>query len=171
MFSPILRLLLIALAFGVALAHVDEGGVNLWLPSAAGMLLVYGYFRYGAVSWAFQAFRMGDIERARRRLGHTPFPRLLSASGRAFYAWMRGAIALHDDDLPAARTHLETAFGGNLRTPRNYSLVALTLAQLEREDGREEAARGWAAMSRQCFRSPEAEEMLAALGFEVEGAG
>jgi len=168
MFSPWVRLLLITAGLGIGIHHIERGDALGWLPLAAAALLVYGYFRYGTVQWAFQAYKRADMERVRRRLAHTPFPKILAAQSRAYHHWLSGVIALTDGDLDTARRRLTLAVGGNLRTPRNHASVALVLASVEREAGNEDAARRWAGESRRLWRSEETEEVFASLGLEEE---
>jgi hypothetical protein len=168
MFSPWIRLLLIASGFLLGIHFLERGQASGWLPIGAAVLLVVGHIRNGTVYWAFQAIRRGgDVERARRRLAHTMFPRLLNAHNRAYHAWLTGGFALHDQEYETARERLEAAFTGRLRTPRDRAGVALTLARLELEIGAGEAARRWVEVARHGL--PEAEFEAAVAELELEG--
>jgi len=166
--SPWVRLLLIGVGLWIGVTHLERGDAFGWLPVGAALVLVYEHFRRGTVHWAYQAFRRGDIERARRRLAHTPFPKLLRAREQAYRFLLLGAAALRDDDHDTARARLITAFEGRLRSPRDRAIVAMILTQVEREAGREDHARRWAKESRSHWRDAEIEGVFARMGLGEE---
>lgn len=168
MFSPWVRIALVAVGLLLGVRELEDGNAAGWVPIGAALLLLYGHVRYGTVRWAFEAVRRGaDGERVRRRLAGTMFPRLLNAQSRAYYVWLRGGIALKDGDADGARRDLREAFSGRLRTPRDRALVALTLARMEREAGDPAEALRWVGEARAGL--PEDELRLALEELELDG--
>jgi len=141
MFGPVVRLLLGASALALGVVHIARGNPTGWIAVGIAVLLAYGYFRYGTVWLAFQAYRRADIDGIERRLRQVLAPGMLRAQDRVYYEFLAGIVAHRNGDFAAAREHLIAAANGPLRTDNLRSTVQCHLAQVATDSGDAAAAR------------------------------
>ncbi|WP_237729336.1 hypothetical protein [Schlesneria paludicola] len=95
------------------------------------VILVVGYFRYGAISPAFFAVQSGDIDAARRHLASIRFPQLLNSQSQAYYHWTKAVVDSQDGgDLTTAEAEMRLAVNGKFRTSNDQCLATATLAEI-----------------------------------------
>jgi hypothetical protein len=114
-----------------------------WWPYAfapAALLLIYGYFRYGAVQLAFQAHLRGRDADVARFLRQTRYPHLLRPSDKAYFEFLHGMLAAAKGEHATAKAHLETAAKGALRTDNMRSVIRCHLAAIAIAEGDKVAA-------------------------------
>lgn len=114
-----------------------------WWPYAFGppvVLLVWGYFRYGAIQLAFQAHLRGKDADVERFLRQTKYPDLLRPSDRAYFEFLHGMLAATKGDHPTAKAHLERAAKGPLRTDNMRSVICCHLAAIAIAEGDKDSA-------------------------------
>src|SRR5688572_26984887 len=107
MFSLPLRIFIIVTAATYGIYKLAGGQQSGYVFLAAGGVLAFGYFRYGAIRPAFMAMGRGDLDAARRHAETIRIPELLSAESRAYLHWVNGVIAADvSKDLPYAEEQL-----------------------------------------------------------------
>lgn len=137
--SPAVRWLLVVSFVGFGVHALMAGRPVGALSILSGIVLAAGHFLYGSVRLAFAALRRGDLARAHALLART-HPRWLTPRTRAYYHWVRAALAEARGQLSEAVEELEQAVARPL--PRRQRVLALgTLAALLAKLGDEEAAR------------------------------
>lgn len=104
------------------------------------VLLISGYFRNGTVYTAFQLLRKEKYERAKKELLKTKYPKWLARSQKAYYYYVSGFIALHENKLEDSLQKLSKALEIGLRTDNDKSILTLNLANIEFELGNFESA-------------------------------
>ncbi len=139
MLAPPIRWLLVVL-FVVFGAHALAAGRPAGcLAIVSALVLAAGYFLYGSVHTAFVALRRGDLARAHGLITQTA-PRWLTPKTRAYYHWVRAALAEARGQMPEAIDELEQALARPLRSDRERILALGTLAALRAKTGERDAA-------------------------------
>ena len=148
MFTPAVRLLVIAISVALGIHALPENPFQATLFFVVVPLIVYGYFRYGTVWLAFRAMRKGRLGRAERIIDKVRFPDWLRASDRAYYEWIKGALASERGDDEAAELHLRAAIDRGFRTANDRSVAKASLADILLSRGDPESARECLAEAR-----------------------
>jgi hypothetical protein len=131
MFTLPVRLFLVAAGSAYGIYKIANGYESGYVLLFAAPLIVFGYFRYGAIRPAFKAMERGDLDVARKHIETIRFPNLLSAQSKAYYHWINGVLAAEDPDaLPHAENEMRLAISGALRTSHDRCLATATLAQI-----------------------------------------
>lgn len=126
-----LAVLLLVLAALLAVVSLPWALFSVVLAAA----LSWNALRHSGVWIGFRAFRRNDLPLVRRCLATVRWPRLLSASSRAYYHWLKGVLEAADGRYQAARVHLLLAAVGALRTENDRCLVQCLLAELALQEG------------------------------------
>ncbi|NUP06584.1 MAG: hypothetical protein HOW73_11055 [Polyangiaceae bacterium] len=163
MFSPAARLLATLFAIIGGVTYAMRGSSAGWLLVAAGLLVGSGYFRYGTVWSAFRAYQRGDVGTTAQRLAQTRYPALLTAESRAYFEFLTGAVQLRRGDPGVARSHLEIAARGPLRTENMQCIVQCHLAEAALELGEHNRALDYLAAARKLPHTDALEEIIGRL--------
>ncbi len=139
MLSPAVRWLLVLSFFGFGAHALAAGRLAGALAILSGLVLIAGYFLYGSVHAAFAALRRGNLERAHALIVQTQ-PRWLTPRTRAYYHWVRAALAEAREQLPEATEELQRAVELPLRRRGERVLALGTLAALHAKNGEREEA-------------------------------
>lgn len=131
MFTSQVRISIVVLAFAFGIYRMASGDPAGYVCVAAGCLILFGYFRFGAIRPAFMAMRRGDLARAKQHLDSMASPRLLSGQSRAYYHWVCGVLAAQQpESLSEAEEQMQLALDGSLRTSHDRCLATATLAEI-----------------------------------------
>lgn len=170
MFTSTIRLTLIVITIGFGLyllAQQKNTGLFFLL---AGALLALGYFRYNNVWIAFQAYKKGNIEQARKLILKVKNPQFLDTQHRAYYDWIKGGIAASDGDLETAYKLLQSASKGSLRTQNDKSVIEYVLCEVALNMGNTILARQHIERSRSFPHRPQLDSLLADLERKLKEA-
>lgn len=136
MYSLPLRILLAAIAVTYGTYQLANGQQSAMLLLFAAALLIYGYFRYGAVRPAFSAMQRGDLKTARKHIGSIMFPQWLSPQSKAYFHWVNAVLTLEDfGNADSAVEQMQLAIGGKLRTSHDRCVATAMLAHVEAAAG------------------------------------
>ena len=131
MFTPRVRFLIIVVAIIFGCVELNRGDRSAYLPFTGAALLIFGHFRYGPIRPAFLALQRGQFDTARKLVESIRYPNLLSAQSRAYFHWLRGALAtLEPVDLSVAERELQLAVDGKLRTSNDRCVATAALAEI-----------------------------------------
>jgi hypothetical protein len=131
MFTPRVRFLIIVVAIIFGCVELSRGDRSAYLPFTGAALLIIGHFRYGPIRPAFLALQRGQFDTARKLVGSIRYPSLLSAQSKAYFHWLRGALAtLEPVDVTVAERELQLAVDGKLRTSNDRCIVTAALAEI-----------------------------------------
>jgi len=79
MFTPIIRIILVAVSLITAIFFYSKGNfANMSMMLIAAGLFVYGYFKYGTVYAAFQHMKKDNIKKAEELISKIKNPDILS---------------------------------------------------------------------------------------------
>lgn len=170
MFSPGVRLFLIAAAVGLGAMQLLQHRIQGAFMLAAGALLAWGYFRHGTIHSAFAAWRRGDMLRVRQLLQAVPEPARLTVEDRAYYHWLRGLTLAEDGQLGSAKTELLAAAEGRLRTENDRSLVHCHLAALALQAKEFSIVDGYLDQARRLAHHSEVGDMIRRLQEQLNDA-
>lgn len=129
MYSPLLRIALIAICLVAAASALSRGFWMSWVYLLGAVLLAAGYWRTGAVWLAWRAWRRGDAAGAERLLGSVRRPDRLARQQRAYYDWLQGELQRRQGDAAAALPHFEAAARGRLSGPEHMAFVEARIAE------------------------------------------
>lgn len=135
MFGLATRGLLLVMCVVMTALGLRQGNWWPYVFGPAALLLVYGYFRYGAVQLAFQAHLRGRDKDVERFLAQTKYPDLLRPSDRAYFEFLHGMLAAGKGEHAVAKAHLERAAKGPLRTDNMRSVICCHLAAIAIAEG------------------------------------
>jgi uncharacterized protein HemY len=160
MFSPFVRLLMIAvsLIYGIKWLYLGEWiGILLILGA---VLLTVGYFRYGTVWLAFHALARGNLEKANRHISKINNPDRLGNQSKAYYYWIKGLLALNHGRHEEAKEFLERVEENHLRTANDQSILACLFAQVAIHAGDGDRARTCLKKARALPHKPEVDSII-----------
>lgn len=131
MFTPRVRFLIIVVAIIFGCVELNRGDRSAYLPFMGAAVLMIGHFRYGPIRPAFIALQRGQYDTARELVGSIRYPDLLSAQSKAYFHWLRGALAtIEPADLSLAERELQQAVDGKLRTSNDRCIATAALAEV-----------------------------------------
>lgn len=134
MFTPIIRILLVVFSLVLAYLFYNKNEyLNMGMMLVAGLLFVYGYYRYGTVFTAFQQIKKQNYNKAESLLSKIKNPESLSKSHKSYYHLSKGMIASNKNNWEESYSELNTALNLGLRTKNDTSIVLLNLAQIRFE--------------------------------------
>jgi hypothetical protein len=128
-YTPLLRIALIAICLVAAASAFSRGFWMAWLYVFAAVVLAAGYWRSGTVWVAWRAWRGGDVARAERLLAGVRRPDRLPRRQRVYYDWLQGELHRGRGDAASALVHFEAASRGRLRGPGHQAFVAARIAE------------------------------------------
>ena len=163
MFSPTIRLFLVVAGLIGGILRIASDEPAGWMLIAGAALLAYGYFRYGTVWLAFQAYRRGDIATVERRLRQINDPARLRPQDRAYYEFLSGVAAQHRADLDSAHAHLSAVSAEHLRTDNIRSVLECHRAEVAFERGNLDGARRHLDAASQLRHGPAIDDAIKAL--------
>lgn len=132
MFTPIIRIILILFSLlTAAYFFSNKDYANMSLMLMAGVLFIYGYFRYGTVYAAFQEMKRNNIKKAEELISKIKYPDKLTTGHKSYYYFTTGVIALENQELEKSHSDLTKALSIGLRTENDESIVLLNLANIE----------------------------------------
>lgn len=134
MFTPIIRIILIASCLGMAiLFYSKEDFGNMGLTLLAAGLFIYGYYKYGTVYAAFQQLKKNNFEKAEELITKVKNPSSLTKGHKSYYHFTKGLIASKKEEWDYGYSELTKALEIGLRTKNDTSIVLLNLADIEFE--------------------------------------
>lgn len=136
MTSRVLGIVLIV-AFILMLWAFYEGTYQVGVMVLGGMgYLIWSHFREGTVFMATQAFQRQDYDRSRVLLDDIKRPDWLRKRRRNYYEFMRGNLALKEEDYDAAERHFQIASRLPFRRSNDKAIILINLANinLRKED-------------------------------------
>ncbi len=143
MFTNKIRIILIISGLVIGSFFIFIGDIfNGIILIAVSLLLIYGYFRYGAIYLAFQYVVRDNLVKAKELIDTTPTPNLLNKQHKGFYFFINGIIKFNEKDWKSAESDFIEALNYNLRTENNKSIIYGHLAQIymkKRDFGRAKA--------------------------------
>ncbi len=140
MFTPSVRLFLILGCLAMAVWRLSTGEVEGMVFLFIAVCLGFGQFRYGTVWLAFSALGKNDIDRADSLITKISDPSKLNSQNRAYYNWVKGAVAMSRGEYGQAKDFFELAASGALRTSNDRSAIACCLAEIAAKTGDQTAA-------------------------------
>ncbi len=167
MFSNKMRILIIVAVIGFGVYQLLNGHRSGYIAIAGASVLAAGYFRYGPIYAAFSALQQQQTEKARKLVESVKFPNLLSQQSRAYYLWIKGAIAQGDGDFESAETWIRKAIQGRLRTSNDLCIATAQLAQVIALKGQPEDAKRILDSARKIAHKEGVEEYLGQIADEI----
>ena len=118
-------------AFGLMMWAFYEGAYQVGVVVLGGIgYLTWSHYREGTVFMATQAFQRQDYERTRTLLDDIKRPDLLRKKRRNYYEFMRGNLALKEEDYDAAERHFQIASRLPFRRPNDKAIILINLANI-----------------------------------------
>ena len=136
-----------------------DGGILL----AAGIALVWGYFRSGSLWLALAAYRTGNVERMRDHVRRVRWPTLLSPRWRAYYHWLQGVTLAVEGRITPARDHLLQARRWRFRTENDRSIMECQLTDMAIRCGEPAQAWGHLRQARTLGHHPVVDALIASV--------
>lgn len=116
----------VLLGAGLLAAGQAWGWACFFMPG----LLVFGYFRYGTLVLAFNAYHKGDYRTMREQLQAIRWPQWLNAQHRAYFALLSGVAAYKDGNLLRAQRLLSEVPTERLRTDNMRAILECHRAEI-----------------------------------------
>lgn len=125
------RFILVALAV-IALAYCVVSGYYYSCVYILGFIgyVVWSQYRDGTVFLATQAFHKQDYEKTKKLLAEVKNPDHLRKGRRNFYEFMRGNIALKENNIDEAEYHFQLASRLPWRKDHEKAMVLINLANI-----------------------------------------
>jgi tetratricopeptide (TPR) repeat protein len=122
--------------------------------------VIWSHFKQSSVSLASQFFKDKDYEKALKYLDEVPNPDRLSRGRRGYYEFMKGTIALKEEDFEAAEFHFQVAsrFPVGGKNQKAYVLIHLANLALRKKDGNR--AMTYVEKAKEIAESARAKEIL-----------
>lgn len=123
----------IVIGFAVILIGIAVYLQNYQAASLAGLgvaYLIWSYYKEGTVFLATQAFQKKDYERTKRYLDDIRYPEKLRKGRRNFYEFMKGNLALQEEDYQSAEMHFQIASRLPFRRPNDKAIILVHLANI-----------------------------------------
>ena len=131
MFTKKMRSLVICLFMLVMGWTLYEQVYEMSAVMGAGIcLLIWGYFREGAIVMAARAFHAKDYVRTEELLKESSSPQYLGKNRRGFYEFMYGSIELNRQNFDRAEYHFQVASNFPLRNANDKAVVLAHLANI-----------------------------------------
>ncbi|MDC8002970.1 hypothetical protein POV27_02845 [Aureisphaera galaxeae] len=132
MFTPITRVFLIIVCLTSAVYYyTKEDFIAMSMMLIAGVLFIYGYFKYGTVYAAVQQVKRRNLKKAEVLISKIKNPDKLIKGHKSYYYFTTGLIALEKQELEKSHSDLTQALEIGLRTKNDKSIVLLNLAHIE----------------------------------------
>ena len=112
-----------------------------WVLLVTPGLLLFGYYRYGTVFLAFNAYAQRDWSTVRVRLNSVAKPEWLTRESRAYYTFLSGVAAYQSGDAETAERFFAAVDPRALRTDNMRSKFACHYAEAVLASGDVDAAR------------------------------
>ncbi len=122
----IIGIAIIGLAYAVVFKHYN---VCVYLLGVIGYF-IWSQYREGTVFLATQAFHKQDYERTAKLLSEIKNPDYLRKGRRNFYEFMKGNIALKNNDIDQAEYHFQLASRLPWRRDNEKGMVLVNLANI-----------------------------------------
>ncbi|MFT5167552.1 MAG: hypothetical protein ACI8P3_002790 [Saprospiraceae bacterium] len=117
------------LVLGIIL-HVQLGLSSAWYLYLSVFILLGTHFLFGNIWAAFSMLKKGKIEEAETLVNQIKRPEFLAKKPRAYYHFIKGMIALQQEELKEGEIHLVQALERGLRSPNDNALTALNIAHI-----------------------------------------
>ena len=127
---------------GIALAI----GVGFWYSFPVllvGLILLAVYILFGSVNSAAKHIQEGDFDAADKKLALTLKPDWLYVTQRAFYAIMKGSIAMNNKDMEEAERLFDKALNMDLPSDNEKAMVLLQLSNINASKSKWKAAKNY----------------------------
>lgn len=142
MFTTRIRFVLILLFVIIGLVlQFKHGFSSAWYLYAASLILLFTHFAFGNVWAAFSKLQKGKVMEAELLLNQIKKPEWLVKQNKTYFHFIKGMIALQQNDLPEGEKHLKIAADRGLRSNNDNALALLNLAHICFVQKRQEDAR------------------------------
>ncbi len=142
MFTPFVRLLILAICSGLSIfAAVYNIRTLLVLSAVASVTMLIGYFRSSTIQLALRAVLSEDFDKAEKLLLQIRYPQRLSRKNRLYYLFCQGIVARGREDYPTATAALEEAVTERLHPDQYQAMALLALTDIHMVEGDREKAR------------------------------
>ncbi len=137
MFSPTLRLLLIAvfLIGGVTALVAQLGNTLVVVFFATACIMLLGHFRHGPMLAILLSLRKGNIAKAEELLHSIKRPEWLSKRYRGYYYFANSLVATHRQDPASAVDYANLALDLNTLHDKERGILVYNLARMAYEGG------------------------------------
>lgn len=123
----------IVVGFAVVLIGIALYLQNYQAAALAGLgvsYLVWSYYREGTVFLATQTFHNKDYDKTKKYLDEIKNPEKLRKGRRNFYEFMKGNLALQEEDYDAAERHFQIASRLPFRRSNDKAIILVHLANI-----------------------------------------
>ena len=142
MFTPKTRLIIIIGSLGLLAMSLYQGKMFAAVVAVCfALVTVLGYFRQGTVFLAFRQLRSGKIEDAAASLALTTHTKWLSKIQKGYYFFVKGFLALGQNNLEDSKTAYEEALKIGLRLSNDTAMVCANLASIHHKQKNKVKAR------------------------------
>lgn len=122
-------LIILFLILGLVL-HIQLGLAQAWYLYLASFIILLTHFLFGNIWAAFSKLRKGKLVEAETLINQIKRPELLTKQHRAYFHFIKGMIALQNEELQEGKVQLKQALERGLRTPNDNALTALNIAHI-----------------------------------------
>ena len=147
-------------ALAMAAALIAKGHNWAWVLLATPALLLFGYFRYGPVMLAFNAYAKRDWSRLQTHLASVAKPEWLTRESLTYYRFLSGIVSLEAGDPQRAAAYFRDVDPRALRTDNMRSKFACHRAEVALASGDLEATRGHLDMARDTPHKPDVADFI-----------
>lgn len=131
MMTSKIRWIVVAAAATLMIGALMKNEQQLVVLTAGGIgYLIWSHFREGTVFLATQAFQNKDYEKVKFYLDDIKNPGYLRKGRRNFYEFMRGSLALQEEDFESAEMHFQIASRLPFRRSNDKAIILVQLANL-----------------------------------------
>ena len=103
------RIILLTIFTVIGILLIKNGDPSAWFYFSVDIIILLEYLRSGSMWPAYQAFKLQDYKILRRRLRETFFPKLLGATHRAMYYYLKGASEIQRGNYSSAEKYFHIA--------------------------------------------------------------
>ncbi len=131
MFTPKIRIALIVLAtIALVISFTSQNTPSALLYGIVCIALVIGYYRSGTVWLAYQQLRRQNYNKAITYLNLTKYPDKLAKSQKGYYYFIRGFVAMEEEQFEQAKNEFQQALEAGLRTQNDEAIAYLQLTDI-----------------------------------------
>ena len=117
----------VCLIGGIIISFLDGGWAWSWMLLIPGIILLLGYFFLGTLASTSKKIQEQDFAGAKKQLALTKKPEWLISFNKGIYHFLKGTIALQENNLKDADTELKLALKADLPSADYKAQIYLSL--------------------------------------------
>lgn len=123
-------------------------------------VLIWSHYKQSSVVIASKYFKKGDYGNAEKSLREVPNPDRLSKRRRGYYEFMKGSIALKNEDYDVAERHFQIASRFPIGGKNDKAFVMIHLANLALRKKDKTRVMAYVARAKELVSTPKATDII-----------